>query len=46
MTFNEIEQKLAEKKYTISHDAFMLLLVNILFGMWRDYREINGAHSE
>jgi hypothetical protein len=45
MTFKEIEKKLAENS-GITQKSFMILLVNIMFGMWRDYREINGARSE
>lgn len=45
MTFKEIEKQLTEGSVT-TQKSFMNMLVHILFGMWRDYREINGARSE
>lgn len=46
MTFKEIEQKLESQTKLTTQDWYYHMLITILFGMWRDYREINGARSE
>jgi hypothetical protein len=46
MSFEEIEQTLAEQGDMKHHQWYFHMLTHILFGMWRDYREIHGATSK
>jgi hypothetical protein len=42
MTFREIEKRL---KMNLTYQDALLLFLHILFGMWRDWRDINGARD-
>lgn len=42
MSFREIEKRL---KAALTYQDALLLFLHIFFGMWRDWRDVNGVQD-